>query len=72
MADCPKCSGTLRVRGKYWICSNSPWCGYQREAIRPVLSQAELLEDNKRLREIIVELVKEISHDVHKTAQDVK
>ena len=60
---CPKCSGTMRIKGAYWICSNSPFCSY-RKAVKEILSYEELLEENKRQKETIAKLVKELSPNI--------
>ncbi len=54
--ECPKCSGTMRIKGTLWVCTNNPWCGYQREMAKPVLSQAELLKENAQLKEWVKQL----------------
>ncbi|KKM93252.1 hypothetical protein LCGC14_1210250 [marine sediment metagenome] len=54
--ECPKCQGTMRIKGALWVCTNNPWCGYQREMLKPVLSQAELLKENAQLKEWVKQL----------------
>ena len=53
MPDCPKCSGVLRIKGTQWVCSNNPYCNYWREAVKPVLSQADLLKRVKELETLL-------------------
>jgi len=57
--ECPKCPGTMRIRGTYWVCSNSPWCGYQREVKKPILSQGDLLKRVKELEKLVAKLTGE-------------
>ena len=64
MPNCPRCEGNLTLKEDQWTCLN-PWCGYWREKIKPVLTQAELLEENKKLKETIAKLVKELCHNAH-------
>ena len=44
---CPKCDHPLKVEGTKLVCSAN--CGYEREFIKPVLSQDQLL---KRVAEL--------------------
>jgi len=62
--ECPKCSGVLRQREGHWVCSSNPYCNYQREIIKPVPSQAELLIKVKELEELVAKLTKELSHNI--------
>ena len=60
--DCPKCGAiAMKPVSDYWVCANQ-YCGYQREVKKPILTQAELLNENEKLRETIAKLVEEISH----------
>lgn len=54
MPECPKCSVELRIKGIYWVCKN-PYCNYQREAVKPVLSQGELLKRVKELEALLTQ-----------------
>ena len=65
MAECPKCPGILVPREGYMVCLN-PYCGYRREIVKPEPSKEELLEENKRLKETLAKLLKEVSHNAHK------
>ena len=56
-----RCGAPLVQEGNKMVCSRH--CGYEREIIKPVLTQAELLQENERLKETIAQLVKEISHN---------
>ena len=67
MAECPKCPGTLRLKGNYWVCSNH-FCNYRRERIKTVLSQSELLIRVRELEEEVVKLTKELSHNAYHNA----
>ena len=69
MADCPKCPGIMKQKGNYMVCLN-PYCGFRREVIKPEPSKDELLEENKKLKEIIAKLLKEISHNAPQNAPD--
>ena len=44
---CPKCSHPLIIKGNKLVCSSN--CGYEREIVKPVPSQSELL---KRVAEL--------------------
>jgi len=48
MALCIKCLRTMRVEGTKMVCPN---CTYQYEIPLKVLSQSELLKENKELKE---------------------
>lgn len=49
-----KCGAPLIIKGNKLVCSAN--CGYEREIIKPVPSQAELLKENEQLKQRILEL----------------
>ena len=59
MPECPKCSGILRIKGTHWVCSNNPYCNYQREAVKPVPSQDKLLIKVRELEKLVAKLTSE-------------
>ena len=67
MAECPKCPGTLKLKGNYWVCSNH-FCNYRRERIKSVLSQSELLIKVRELEEEVAKLTKELSRNTYHNA----
>jgi len=71
MAECPKCPGTLRLQGNYWVCSND-FCNYRRERSKTVLSQAELLIKVRELEELVAKLTRELAQKAYHDAQDTK
>ena len=67
---CPKCGWMMHDNGKnYFVCEN-PRCGHMKAIILTVKSQAELIEENKRLKKIIEQMNQEISHNAPETTQD--
>ena len=71
MAECPKCPGTLRLQGNYWVCSNQ-FCNYRRGRVKAVLSQAELLIKVRELEELVAKLTRELNQNAYRNAQDTK
>lgn len=49
---CPKCEHPLIIKGNKLVCSASN-CPYEREFVKPVLSQAELLKRVAELESIL-------------------
>lgn len=49
-----RCGHSLIVKGTKLVCVAN--CGYEREVIKPVLSQGDLLKDNEQLKKRIIEL----------------
>ena len=52
MAVC-KCGSDMIIKGNKWVCLN---CGREVDIPMRVLSQAELLKENEKLKERIAEL----------------
>ena len=48
---CPKCEHPLKVEGTKLVCSAN--CGYEREFIKPVPSQSELLKRIEQLENLL-------------------
>jgi len=51
----------------YMVCFH---CNYMEPIVKHPKSHAELIEENERLKKIIEQMNKEISHNAPQTAQD--
>ena len=60
---CRVCRSPMIDNGKGFLVCTTPLCDYICTIPRLVKSQAELIEENERLRKIIEQMTKEVSHN---------